>query len=181
MSDNDNNNVYDEATPLDELMDAPTPMDEPTSIDSADDIVDEEDDPIVEDGVQLDDYVLIAARLIRKGENGHADVYQAVEADTHELMILKLYQPGIEPKNANALYFVNQATLNGIQSLHLVPLYEYGWYEDKHIGQKRFYELQKWMEGGSLDGLPSNTDIETLKTIVTSAAYALYSLHNCFI
>lgn len=180
MSDNDNNNVYDEATPLDELMDAPTPMDEPTPIDSADDIVDEEDDPIVEDGVQLDDYVLIAARLIRKGENGHADVYQAVEADTHELMILKLYQPGIEPKNANALYFVNQATLNGIQSLHLVPLYEYGWYEDKHIGQKRFYELQKWMEGGSLDGLPSNTDIETLKTIVTSAAYALYSLHNCF-
>ena len=179
MADNDNNNIYDDATSLDELMDAPTPMDTPTPMDSADDIVDEEDDPIMSDGVQLDNYTLIYAHLIRKGENGHADVYQVVEADTHELMIFKLYQPGIEPKNANALFFVNQATLSGIQSFHLVPLYEYGWYEDKRIGQKRFYELQKWMEGGSLDGLPSNTDFDTLKTIVTSAAYALYSLHNC--
>ena len=184
------NNIFDDSTPLDELMDEPTPMDDPTPMDEPtqegdEDFDDEEyeddenqDDAFIGRTISLKEYNVIVSNLIRKGEDGHADIYKVRNAPDGMTLVWKLYQPGRMPKDTNALFFIQEASMKDIDSFHLVPLYEYGWYEDEQIAEKRFYELLKYMEGGSLDGLPSNTDFNTMKTIVESAAQALYVLHK---
>lgn len=176
MADNDNNNIYDDATSLDELMDAPTPMDDvETDIDINDgeELEETEEDVL---SVQIGAYFLTNGKLIRKGVNGHADIYRFEKFPIKETLILKLYPLGVEP-DAVTLHYLQLMTDSDIESSHLVPLYSYGWWDKEKTGQKQFHVLMKDMKGDSLDGLPSNTDFNTLKTIVESAARALYMLH----
>ena len=173
MADNDHKNNYDETTPLDELMDAPTPMDD---VDEDIDIHEEETE---EDdlSVQIGGFYLIHGQLIRKGVNGHADIYRFEELSTKVTLILKLYPLGAEP-DEDALSQLRFLSDSDIELSHLVPVYFHGWWDKGQTGQQQFFVLMKDMKGGSLDGLPSNTDFNILKTIVDSAARALYMLHT---
>lgn len=174
--------AMDAPTPLKEAMDAPTPMDEPNSIDGEEVNIEEMTEDTEEYCMfELNSTYFHSDELLRKGENGHADIYLGRTYDTpKEKTILKLYQLDRKPKDEDTLYYLERAFLNEVRGFHLVPIYDYGWYEDEKTGQKRYYELLEYMEGGSLNGLPSNIDYNTLKTIVESAAYALYYLHMVF-
>ena len=176
----DINNVsdaMDAPTPLEEAMDAPTPMDDIEEVEGED----------VQNDTEIDgrffdlNFAFNSEKLLRKGENGHADIYLGSSLGTpKEKTILKLYQPGRKPKNEDVFFYMKSAFTYQVRGFHFVPLYDYGWYEDEETGQMRYYELLEYMEGGSLDGLPSNTDFNTLKTIVASAARALYFLQFVF-
>ena len=126
--------------------------------------------------VEIGGKYLINGRLLRKGEKGHADIYQFEEISTKNTFVLKLYPSGIKPDD-DSLGLLQFLTDSDIESFHLVPLYSHGWWDKENTGQKQYFVLMKGMKGGSLDGLPSNTDFDTLKTIVESAARALYMLH----
>ena len=170
------NDAMDAPTPLEEAMDAPTPMED---VDEDIDIDDEEElKETVEENlsVHIGSMHLINGELLRKGENGHADVYRFEDLCTKQFFILKLYPSGIKPDNG-ALSGLKYLTDSDIESFHLVPIHSIGWLDKDNTSQKQYYVLMKEMKGGSLDGLPSNTDLNTLKTIVESAARALYMLH----
>ena len=179
---NDNNDLQD----LEHLMDAPTPMDDdtdeatyPTSIDCG---LPEENDEEGDLTFELDHYTCINGKLIRKGENGHADIYYVNDDTTYEEIVLKLYQPGKEPKDMSAFVRLheNYRFSADPKSFHLLPLMDYGYYQDPETGKERFYELTPYMQGGSLNGIPANTSAETLKDIIFSIAKALYILHQAW-
>jgi len=177
MADNDDKNIYDETTPLDELMDAPTPMDdvdEDIVINDEDESEETEEDDLF---LLVDGLSLVNGKLIRKGVNGHADIYRFDNLVTRGTLILKLYPLGAEPDDVSMgqLRFLEGSDM---ELSHLVPVYSHGWWDKDKTGQQQFFVLMEDMKGGSLDGLPSNTDFNTLKTIVESAARALYMLHT---
>ena len=91
------NDAMDAPTPLEEAMDAPTPMED---VDEDIDIDDEEElKETVEENlsVHIGSMHLINGELLRKGENGHADVYRFEDLFTKQFFILKLYPSGIKP------------------------------------------------------------------------------------
>ena len=116
--------------------------------------------------------------MLRQGQNGYADVFLVEEEAEQRKVVLKLYQNGRKPKDTNALDVIQRVTAIKKDVLHLVPLLEYGWYKEPETGAERFYELQEYMDGGSLDGLPNNTSADTLFTIVKSVCKGLYLLHK---
>lgn len=185
----DQDNLFDKAmdapTPMDDL----TPMDEPTPAD----VPIEEDkqtgnkEPImVPKPDAVDDKVwtfilsgrqYVNGKMLRKGEKGHADIFLVEEKNNGKKVILKLYQKGKKPKDISALETIQHITAID-KDLHLVPLLEYGWYKEPDTSAERFYEVQEYMEGGTLNGLPNNTSAETLFTIIKSVAKGLYQLNN---
>jgi len=98
------NNIFDDSTPLDELMDEPTPMDDPTPMDEPtqegdEDFDDEEyeddenqDDAFIGRTISLKEYNVIVSNLIRKGEDGHADIYK-VGNSINQVGCLRIQMP----------------------------------------------------------------------------------------
>ena len=122
MADNDDKNIYDETTPLDELMDAPTPMDDVDEVIYIDD--EDESEGTEEDDLFLlvDGLSLVNGKLIRKGVNGHADIYRFDNLVTRGTLILKLYPLGAEPDDVS-LGQLRFLTGSDMELSHLVPVY----------------------------------------------------------
>ena len=124
---NDNNDLQD----LEHLMDAPTPMDDDTDEATYQTSIDcglpEENDEEGDLTFELDHYTCINGKLIRKGENGHADIYYVNDDTTYEEIVLKLYQPGKEPKDMSAFVRLheNYRFSADPKSFHLLPLMDY--------------------------------------------------------
>lgn len=181
MTEHDNNKSLQDAMDAPTPMDALTPVDEPTPVDGPLS-TDGSDNATVEDQqiwtFKLNGQQYLNGKLIRKGEKGHADIY-LVESEQMlgKKVMLKLYNKNIKPKDINAIDRISRITTLDQEVIQLVPILEYGWYKDADSEQDRFYELQAYMEGGSLDGLPNNTSAETLFTIIKSLCKALYQLN----
>lgn len=190
--------AMDAPTPMDEepsQMDEPTPADELTPDDASieydetigdDEPVGEEDQDVVQKPEIIDDKLytfslagrlLVDGKMLRKGEKGHADVF-LFEKSEYGKVILKLYQKGRKPKDTVALEIIKHVTAIDEEHLHLVPLLEYGMCKEPETEVERFYELQAYMEGGSLDGVPNNLSERTLSIIVESVCQGLYLLHQ---
>ena len=182
-----NNDDYKDIQDMENLMDAPTPMDDDDTIEvtyQAETENGQYDDEGEDDGLtfNLDHFDCINGKLIRKGENGHADIYLVNDDCTYDKLVIKLYQPGKEPKDIGAFTRLCEVFKyhEDPKSYHLLPLIDFGYYQDSETGENRFYELSPYMEGGTLNGIPANTSAETLKDIIFSVAKAFYILHEVF-